>query len=143
MGGAYLCAAGHDGLPREQLREDAAGGPQVDCCAVCGGPQQQLGGAVPEGDHAAGEGDRRVGAVEGGQPEVSDFEDAVVVQQQVAALDVAVQHAPAVAVLQPAQQLGKGEIGPRNKTLFRLRELKQSPLCNCRQIHPHTQHQFT
>ena len=46
-----LLPAVEDGFAGQQLGEDAADGPDVDGLGVVPGAEQQLGGAVPEGDH--------------------------------------------------------------------------------------------
>jgi hypothetical protein len=100
-----LGLAGHDGLAREQLGKDAAGAPQVYGDAVLGCAEQELRRAVPERDDAAGHGLPLARVEEGGEPEVGDPEQAVVVDEEVGALDISVQDAPRVAVAQALEDL--------------------------------------
>lgn len=98
-----LGSSRHERPAGEHLGEEAAGAPEVDADAVVGGAEEELRGAVPEGDDAAGE--RAAAAVVVGEAEVADLEDAMAVDEEVGALDVAMEDAALVAVLQPRQQL--------------------------------------
>ena len=67
-------------------------------------PPHSSSSPVPEGDDVVGEVACLV-VVVAGQPEVGQLEDAPVVDEQVRALDVAVQHLVGVAEQQPREQL--------------------------------------
>jgi hypothetical protein len=99
----HVVAAGEERAAVDELHEDAADGPDVDGRRVVGGVEQQLGRAVPPRHHVL----RHHVAVGGRarQPEVADLEVAVGAEQQVAGLEVAVDHAGGVDVLEPAQDL--------------------------------------
>ncbi|KAM0859882.1 hypothetical protein ACQ4PT_046899 [Festuca glaucescens] len=89
--------------PVDELHEDAPDGPDVDGRRVVGGVEQQLGGPVPPRDDVL----RHHVALRRGarQAEVADLEVAVGVEEQVAGLEVPVDHVRRVDVLEPAQQL--------------------------------------
>ena len=101
-------------LPREEvpagehLREDAPHGPDVDGEGVLVHREHQLRGAVPAGRHVLGH-ERGVvlggGREPAGHPEVADLEFAVAVDQEVARLEVPVEYAGGVDVLQPPEYL--------------------------------------
>mmetsp|Transcript_10411 Transcript_10411/g.22099 ORF Transcript_10411/g.22099 Transcript_10411/m.22099 type:complete len:417 (-) Transcript_10411:311-1561(-) len=99
-----LVAAGQDRLAQQQLGEDAADGPHVDRRAVETRTEQQLGGAVPERDDPVGVRSKLL--LKGPrEAKVCKLELPLVVDQQVGALDVAVEHAVLVAVGHPLEQL--------------------------------------
>lgn len=89
--------------PVDELHEDAADGPDVDGGGVVGGVEQQLGRPVPPRHHVL----RHHVALRRRprEAEVADLEVAVGVQQQVAGLQVPVDHVRRVDVLEPPQQL--------------------------------------
>lgn len=91
-------------LARAHLGEDAADGPHIDAGGVLAATEQNLRGAVPQRDDLVGvcaerhtEGSR--------EPEIRELEVAVAVDQEILRLQVAVQHAVAVAVADALAQL--------------------------------------
>mmetsp|Transcript_33887 Transcript_33887/g.100659 ORF Transcript_33887/g.100659 Transcript_33887/m.100659 type:complete len:438 (+) Transcript_33887:197-1510(+) len=98
-----------DGLPGDELSQDAAHAPEVDALRVRGGAEEDLRGAVPARRDVV----RQHGVLgvvvhlhdAPGQAEVADLHLAVGVQEDVRGLDVAVQHRPRVHVLQRLEQL--------------------------------------
>jgi len=102
-----VCVCGTTGKQRfacVQLGQDAANRPHVDGRAVPNLSQQQLGGAIPPRDHlrtAHGV----VVVCQARQPKVSELQPVVVRQQQIRALDVAVDVVTTVQVVQHRQQL--------------------------------------
>mmetsp|Transcript_105847 Transcript_105847/g.294711 ORF Transcript_105847/g.294711 Transcript_105847/m.294711 type:complete len:430 (+) Transcript_105847:189-1478(+) len=90
---------------REDLGKDAAGAPNVHGRAVGGTLAQQLRRAVPARDDVLGQLALRLGGDAAREAEVADGQVAVAVDQQVGRLEVAVQHAGAVHVLEAAQDL--------------------------------------
>lgn len=113
----HVVASGEERLAVDELHEDAANGPDVDGGGVVGGVEQQLGRAVPPGHHVL----RHHVALGGGarQPEVADLEVAVGVQQQVAGLEVAVDHVGGVDVLEPAKDLVQEVLRPARRRVPR------------------------
>jgi hypothetical protein len=99
----HVVSARENRLPVDELHEDASDGPDIDGGGVVGGVEQQLGRAVPARDHVL----RHHVALRRRprQPEVADLEFAVGVQQQVAGLQVTVDHVRRVDELEPAQDL--------------------------------------
>jgi hypothetical protein len=88
----------------DELGKDAANAPNIDRGGVVTRAQEDLGRAVPQGDHLVGvaaHGD----AKRAGQTKVGQLERALAVNEQVVRLEVAVQHAPRVAIVNARQQL--------------------------------------
>mmetsp|Transcript_7741 Transcript_7741/g.30576 ORF Transcript_7741/g.30576 Transcript_7741/m.30576 type:complete len:434 (+) Transcript_7741:611-1912(+) len=114
-------AAGEGRAAAEDLGEDAPDSPDVHCGVVHAGPAEELGGAVPAGDHVRGEvalaprGGGFRGALVGGlvnaaadgagQAKVTNDQLAVGVDQHVLGLEVSVKHPGGVHVLEAAQDL--------------------------------------
>lgn len=94
-----------DGLSQEQFREDAPRGPRVHGGAVRLRAEKQLGRAVPERDDSVGQRARVFERARAREPEVRELQHAVVVDEQVRALDVAMQDVIQVAVVQAGQEL--------------------------------------
>eukprot|EP00963_Diacronema_lutheri_P005649 scaffold435_cov342-Pavlova_lutheri.AAC.39 len=91
---------------QHQFGHDASGRPRVYLVAVFLRSQEELRRTVPQGDHSVGQ--PAVGRFlwEGsGQPEVGQFEHAVLVDEQVGPFDVPVQYFLFVAVVESFQQL--------------------------------------
>ena len=86
--------------PREQLGKDAAHGPDVHGRAVVHGAHEDLWGSVVLRDDLLRHGHTLVWLHDPRQAEVTDLEAAVGVDQEVAGLDVPVQHAGGVEVLE-------------------------------------------
>mmetsp|Transcript_33334 Transcript_33334/g.99266 ORF Transcript_33334/g.99266 Transcript_33334/m.99266 type:complete len:427 (-) Transcript_33334:1908-3188(-) len=99
----HIVLARQQRAPPEQLRHDAADRPDVDCCRVVFTRQQQLRRAVPPRDnvlsHVACFGACAC------KPKITDLEVARCIEQQVAWLQIAVQHVGTVHVLQATQHL--------------------------------------
>ena len=91
----------------EQLREDAAHGPQVDGWGIVAGAEEEVGRTVPDGDDdfvAVEEGlERR--AEEAGQAEITDADGAGRCDHDVGRFEVAVQHPIPVKVEESIQEL--------------------------------------
>ncbi len=98
----HLVVPGKEGLPQEQLGEDAAAGPDVHGRGV-GQPHQDLGTPVPQGDHHRGE--EGVELVDPGQPEVGQLDVAIPGDQEVLRLQVPVDDPVAVEEVHPTQDL--------------------------------------
>ena len=83
-------------LSAQELGEDAADGPDVDARAVRLVLDEQLGRAVPARHHVLSEGrllDALLGGVDAArEPKVANLEVAVLVDEEVAGLEVAVEH---------------------------------------------------
>mmetsp|Transcript_9431 Transcript_9431/g.22236 ORF Transcript_9431/g.22236 Transcript_9431/m.22236 type:complete len:483 (+) Transcript_9431:329-1777(+) len=99
-----LVLPGQDRLLQEQLGEDAADGPHVHRWAVELRAQQQLRWAIPQRDHPVGQLAARV-VKRPRQAEICQLQLPLVVDQEVGAFDVAMQHAVLVAICQPFKQL--------------------------------------
>mmetsp|Transcript_24900 Transcript_24900/g.62075 ORF Transcript_24900/g.62075 Transcript_24900/m.62075 type:complete len:201 (+) Transcript_24900:317-919(+) len=69
------------------------------------GAQQQLGRTIPQGDHPIGHGLTVGGDAVDSQAKVCDLQIALIVDEQVTTLDVAVHHPARVAVLERAEEL--------------------------------------
>ena len=68
----FIRGAGEEGAAGVHFCHDAAGGPDVDAGVVGAGAEEDVGGAVPEGDDFVGEGVD--GDAEGaGEAEVGEF----------------------------------------------------------------------
>ena len=93
--------SGEQRLALEHLSEDAAGAPDVDLDVVLLPGEHDLGGTVVAGRHVAG----HLGVLDAGEAEVADLEVAVLVDEDVAGLEVAVHDAGRVHVLESAQDL--------------------------------------
>ena len=91
----------HARAPSAHQRSSWSPGGGHDSCWLT---HEQLGGAVPQRDHVVGVGAQR-GPVLARQAEVADLELAAVAVQDVAGLQVAVQHPVLVQVVHPAEQL--------------------------------------
>ncbi len=88
--------AGEEGAARVHFGHDAAGGPDVDAGVVGARAEEDVRGAVPEGDDFVGEGVD--GDAEGaGEAEVGEFELAFVIDEEVLRLQVSVEDAVVVA----------------------------------------------
>ena len=92
-----------EGLPAQNLGQDAPHRPDINRARVILAAEQQLRRPVPPRDHVLGHEPplRRRPR----QPKVAYFQVAVRVQEQVAGLQIAVQHLRGVNVLEPAQDL--------------------------------------
>ena len=97
----YLGPSRHNRLPSQQLGKDTSGTPQVDTYSIIRSTQQQLWWPVPQRHHATGHRLLMVRVEERRQTKVPNLEHTVVIQEQIRALDVTVQHSLVVAVLQP------------------------------------------
>lgn len=104
--------AREEGLAEVHLRENAADRPHVDCLGVLGQREHDLRGAVPARGHVL----REIGVLlrgravarvcfEARKTEVADLEVALLVDQEVGRLEVAVDDAAAVEVLDALEQL--------------------------------------
>lgn len=118
-----LRVAGEQGFACGHLGEDAANGPHVDACAVLTATEEDFGCAVPEGDDLRGVSIdmSRVKAAErfaylvgvgaerdtkgSGQTKIGELEVALLVNEQVLRLQVAVKNAVGVAVANTGAQL--------------------------------------
>lgn len=100
--------AREEGLAGSHFGEDAADTPHVDAGAVLASAEQDFGRAVPEGDDLVGICAER-DAKGAGKTEVSDFEVAVFVNEEVLGLEVAVEDAVGVAVAYALEKL-KGKL---------------------------------
>ena len=89
---------------RVHLRHDAACGPDVDAGVVGAGAEEDVWGAVPEGDDFVGEGVHR-DAEGAGEAEVGEFELAFVVDEEVLGFQVPVEDAVFVAEGDALQEL--------------------------------------
>mmetsp|Transcript_13085 Transcript_13085/g.41375 ORF Transcript_13085/g.41375 Transcript_13085/m.41375 type:complete len:353 (-) Transcript_13085:435-1493(-) len=106
-------AAWEEGLPLEELREDASDGPDVNGGGVLGKERTaELRGAVPARGHVIGPEHRLRHVIEGraGEAKVADLQLAVGVGQDVLRLEVAVKHVGRVDVLQTTEQLVEEEL---------------------------------
>ena len=86
----FVCGAGEEGAAGVHFRHDAAGGPDVDAGVVGAGTEQDVRGAVPEGDDFVGE-SIDWDAERSRETEVGEFELALVVDEEVLGFEVAVQ----------------------------------------------------
>mmetsp|Transcript_2529 Transcript_2529/g.7700 ORF Transcript_2529/g.7700 Transcript_2529/m.7700 type:complete len:200 (+) Transcript_2529:410-1009(+) len=75
-----IVLAGKEWLASEQLREDAAHGPDIDCLGVFAARKHDLRGTVPARDHILGECELSV-LEPAGEPEVAHLEIAVGVEE--------------------------------------------------------------
>jgi hypothetical protein len=100
-----LGVSGEQGALGDHLSQDGAHRPGVHGQGVGLAAQQDLGRAVPQGDHLVGEGADR-GHEGARQAEVSQLQAAVSGDQDVLGLQVSVHDATHVAVVQAAQHLG-------------------------------------
>lgn len=102
-----FCAAAEDGESDKELNEDTGGAPHVDSGAVGGGAEEDLWGTVPEGDDAVCivQFFLTVLGVKPCEAEVGNFQLAVVVEEDVAAFNVAVEYAAVVEVVDGIKEL--------------------------------------
>jgi len=88
----FVCGAREERAACVHFGHDTAGGPDVDAGVVGAGAEEDVRGAVPEGDDLVGEGVD--GDAEGaGEAEVGEFELAFVVDEEVLGFEVAVEDA--------------------------------------------------
>lgn len=108
-----IVLAGEEGLAEMHLGEDAADGPDVDRIGVLGQREHDLGGTVPARGNVlrekvvllrGGVRGSRI-SLETGKAKVADLEVAFLVDQEVGRLEVAVDDAAAVQVLDALEQL--------------------------------------
>ena len=100
----FVRRAGEERAACVHLGHDAAGGPDVDGGVVGAGAEKDVRRAVPEGDDLVGEGVD--GDAKGaGEAEVSEFELALGVDEEVLGFEVAVQDAVVVAECDALQEL--------------------------------------
>mmetsp|Transcript_47145 Transcript_47145/g.123707 ORF Transcript_47145/g.123707 Transcript_47145/m.123707 type:complete len:274 (-) Transcript_47145:40-861(-) len=124
-------------LANKHLSDDAPHRPHVDRTRVRGGSEQDLRGAVPTGGHVVRQRGRglihRLDLVQRARkPKVSNLEDAVLIEQQIRRLQVPMQHAGGVAVLEGLQRLVDNEllvhwledIGPHHRVQVGLHEVE-------------------
>ena len=102
---ANLGPSRHNRFPSKQLGKDTPGAPQVYTYSIIRSTQQQLRWPVPQRHHPTGHRLLMVRVEERCQTKVPNLEHTIVVQEQIGALDVTMQHSLVVAVLQPWQQL--------------------------------------
>ena len=93
-------------LSAQKLGKNAAHRPHVDCGRVLLAGEEQLGGAVPPGDHVLGH--EPLFGPGSSQPEVADLEVAAGVEEEVGGLEVAVKDVGGVHVLETTEELGGG-----------------------------------
>lgn len=91
-----MVLSGKEGLALEHLGKDAAGAPNVHLDVVLLPREHDLGRAVVPGRHVA----RHLGVLDSGEAKVADLEIAVLVDQDVARLQVTVDHARRVDILE-------------------------------------------
>lgn len=92
----FVGSAGEKGATGVHFRHDAAGGPDVDAGIVGAGSEEDVRGAVPEGYDFIGEGvdwDPESSC----ETEIGEFELALVVDEEVLRLEIAMQDAVLVA----------------------------------------------
>ena len=88
----FVGRAGEQGATRVHFGHDTAGGPDVDAGVVGATPEQDVRGAVPEGNDFVGEGVD--GNAEGaGETKVGEFELAFVVDEEILGFQVTVEDA--------------------------------------------------
>lgn len=105
----FAAVAGEDGVPGEDLDEDACGGPDVHGGAVLRLTQQQFRGAVPDGDDAVSVVLLPPLLVESGQAKVGKLQGACLGDEDVGSFDIAVQNAATMEVVETLEHLA-GEI---------------------------------
>ena len=92
----FVCGTGEEGPAGVHFCHYAACRPDVDTGVVGAGAEEDVGGAIPEGDNFIGE--RIDGDAEGtGEAKVSKFELAFVVDQEVLRFEVTVENPIVVA----------------------------------------------
>lgn len=100
----FVRRAGEEGPPGVHLGHDAAGGPDVDAGVVRAAPEEDIRGAVPEGDDFVGEGVD--GYAKGARKtEIRELELAFDVDEQILGLQVAVQDSVRVAEIDAQEEL--------------------------------------
>lgn len=118
--------AGEERLALDHLGEDAARGPDVDLDVVLLPGEHDLGRAVVPGGHVAG----HLRVLDTGEAEVADFQVTVLVDEDVAGLEVAVDDARGVHVLQASEDLVQEVLhellfqGPRLQEAVEVRALE-------------------
>lgn len=93
-----------EGCAAKQLRENAANGPDVERVCVMTGVEDDLGRSVPPGDHVLRQRSGRL-LIASSETEVADFKVTVLIQQQVARLQITMDDRRAVDVKAATQQL--------------------------------------
>lgn len=100
----FIGGAGEEWAARVHLRHDAPRRPNVDAGVVGATAEQDIWGTVPEGDHLVGKGvDRNPKGAR--EPEIREFELALVVDEQVLGFQVAVQYSVVMAEGDSLQKL--------------------------------------
>lgn len=92
----HVVLAGEEGLALEHLGEDAAGAPDVHLDVVFLPGEHDFGGAVVPGRHIA----RHLGVLNAGQAKVANLQIAILVDENVAGLQVTMHDAGGVHVFQ-------------------------------------------
>ena len=93
-----------EGLSCAHLGKDATDGPHVDASRVLTSTQENLGGSVPQGDDLVGVCAQR-NTKGAGKTEIGELEVALLVDEEVLGLEIAVQDAVGVAVLDAIAKL--------------------------------------
>ena len=96
--------SGKEGLAREALGKETADGPDVDLCAVRVVADKELWRAVPASGNVLCVPPSVSGGEHAGKAKVAQLEDAVLGQQQVLGLDIAVDDVVGVAKVDRAEQ---------------------------------------
>lgn len=91
--------------PAEQFAENAAHRPHIDGGRIVARAHQNLGRPIVLGDHLLCHVLRLIRLLDARQSEVADFQHAIAVDEQIAGLDVAMQDACRVQILEAAQDL--------------------------------------
>lgn len=109
----FLRARGQEGLPDDELGEDAADGPDVDGAGVLPPREDHLWRSVPSGGDVVGERSLvglQLGDVGSCEAEVANLEIAVGVHEQVPGLEVSVIDSSGVDVLESSKDLVKEKL---------------------------------
>lgn len=100
----FVGGAGEEWTARVHFCHDTPSRPDVDAGVVGATAEQDIGGTIPKGDHLVGKGiDRNTKSAR--EPEISELELALVVDEQILGFQVAVQHSVFMAEGDSLQKL--------------------------------------
>ena len=95
----YLRSAWHNWFPSIEFSENTARTPQVNSNAIVCCAEEKLRRPIPESDHTAGQRMALIRVKEVCKPEVSNFQDSIIVDEEIRTLDVPVQDISGMAVI--------------------------------------------
>jgi hypothetical protein len=101
----FPAIAREDGSPGEDLDHDARGTPDIYRGAVLGLSEQQLRGAIPDGDDTVRVIELVPFGIEAGQTEISQLEYTIGTHQDIGGFDVSMQNATLMKIIKTFEEL--------------------------------------